>query len=135
MDKELNHAAYVKELHDPSENKYVNRRIMSFYHQLQTNAAEKRGLSAYDDKRYIKEDGIHAIAYGHRDITERVIDEDDADRDLEEAELDDFGDAVEEVAAPPVPETVEERRKRFYDYMFVAMGDEELAHMYSMLDD
>jgi len=30
----------------------------------------KTSLSAYDDKRYILDDGITSLAYGHRDIEE-----------------------------------------------------------------
>ena len=29
---------------------------------------EKRGLSAYDNKRYLLDDGVHTLAFGHRDI-------------------------------------------------------------------
>ena len=133
VDKEMNHAAFLKELNAPAENKYVNRRIMSFLHQLQTAAVEKRGLSAYDDKRFILEDGISTLAYGHHDITGDVVDEDDADRELAEADEDDFGED-ETPAAPLVPETPAERRKRLYDQMLADMGDEELARMYSELD-
>jgi hypothetical protein len=132
VNKQMDHAKYVKELNDSDENNYVNRRIQSFLHQLQTVAASKSGLSAYDDKRYIHDDGIHTTAYGHYKITEQVVDEDDADRELAEADEDDFGE--EEVAPAPVPETPAERRTRLYNEMFLAMGDEELARMYSELD-
>ena len=26
-----------------------------------------KGISAFDDKRYIFDDGIHTLAYGHKD--------------------------------------------------------------------
>ena len=31
-------------------------------------------MCAFDDKRYLLEDGIHSLAYGHRDIPARVVD-------------------------------------------------------------
>ena len=37
-------------------------------HRLYTLEVEKRGLSAYDNKRYLLEDGVHTLAFGHRDI-------------------------------------------------------------------
>ena len=33
------------------------------------------GLSAFDDKRFLLEDGIHTLAYGHKDITASVVDD------------------------------------------------------------
>ena len=130
---EMNHDAYVNELNHPAENKYVNRRITSFLHQLQTIVVNKRGLSAYDDKRYILDDGITTVAYGHYKIASEVIDEDDADRELAEADEDDFGED-EDTAPPPVPETAEERRIRQYNEFIGWGAGEELARAYSMLD-
>ena len=34
---------------------------------------EKRGLSAYDNKRYLLADGVHTLAFGHRDIPKGEI--------------------------------------------------------------
>ena len=36
--------------------------------RVYTLDVEKRGLSAYDNKRYLLEDGVHTLAFGHRDI-------------------------------------------------------------------
>ena len=50
------------------ENVSVNS-IRSDRHQLFTYNINKIGLSAYDDKRYICEDGIHTLAHGHYQIS------------------------------------------------------------------
>ena len=40
----------------------------NFAHQIYTVQGKKVSLSAFDDKRYILEDGVETLAYGHRDI-------------------------------------------------------------------
>ena len=39
--------------------------IQSEKHEIYTMNLHKVSLSAYDDKRYIKDDGISSYAYGH----------------------------------------------------------------------
>ena len=70
--KKLKHADYLAQLHRPTENLTINRRIGSKLHQLYTWESKKRGLCAYDDKRFLLEDGVQSLAFGHRDITARV---------------------------------------------------------------
>ena len=41
------------------------RTIRSFNHRLYSIVIQKRGLSAYDDKKYILDDGINTLSYGH----------------------------------------------------------------------
>ena len=43
-------------------------RIGSKNHNLGTYETNKRSLSCSDDKRYIPENGINALAYGHKAI-------------------------------------------------------------------
>ena len=38
---------------------------------------EKRGLSAYDNKRYLLADGVHTLAFGHRDIPAGAVEIDE----------------------------------------------------------
>ena len=45
--------------------------IRSFDHDIYTVNVTKVSLSAYDDKRYIQEDGITSYAYGHFRIAEK----------------------------------------------------------------
>jgi hypothetical protein len=42
--------------------------IRSQKHQLYTYSLNKVGLSCYDDKRYLLEDGISSYSYGHKNI-------------------------------------------------------------------
>ena len=43
--------------------------IRSDHHQLQTVTINKTSLSPFDDKRYLKEDGLTSLAYGHYAIS------------------------------------------------------------------
>ena len=60
------------EFMDTSINKKVIRhnmsRIKSFNHKMFAYESNKISLSAFDDKRYILDDGINTLAYGHKDI-------------------------------------------------------------------
>ena len=53
-------------------NKKVIRHIMkgikSFGHRMYTYESIRISLSAFDGKRYILDDGIHTLVYGHKDI-------------------------------------------------------------------
>ena len=42
--------------------------IRSFEHKIYSLSIRKRGLSAYDDKKYITYDGIRTLSYGHYKI-------------------------------------------------------------------
>ena len=70
--EKLRHQDFLRQLHEPEENYLPNRRIGSKLHKIFTYRAKKRGLCAYDDKRYIKENGIDTLAYGHRSLTART---------------------------------------------------------------
>ena len=41
------------------------RTIQSDHHQISSYQINKTSLSCYDDKRYILDDGITSLAYGH----------------------------------------------------------------------
>ena len=41
-------------------------------HKMYTQENNKISLSSFDDKRYIIEDGITTLAYGHKDIPKNV---------------------------------------------------------------
>ena len=61
-----------EELKDTHFNKKVIRHtvrgIKSKKHELVTHESNKTSLSDFDDKRYILDDGINALPYGHKDI-------------------------------------------------------------------
>jgi len=46
-------------------------------HRVTTRKMWKVCLSCIDDKRYLLEDAVHSLAYGHRDIPIDVDDDDD----------------------------------------------------------
>ena len=45
--------------------------VESCMHKMYTYESNKKYLSVYDDKRHIKDDGIHNLPYGHKDIPTR----------------------------------------------------------------
>ena len=44
------------------------RRIQSKKHKIGTYKIDKISLSCFDDKRFVLDDGIHTLAYFHKDI-------------------------------------------------------------------
>ena len=44
------------------------RRIQSKKHKIGTYEIDKISLSCFDDKRFVLNDGIHTLAYFHKDI-------------------------------------------------------------------
>ena len=44
------------------------RRIQSKKHKMGTYETSKISLSCFDDKRFVLNDGIHTLAYFHKDI-------------------------------------------------------------------
>ena len=43
------------------------KRIQAKKHKLGTYEIDKISLSCFDDKRYVSDDGIHTLAYFHKD--------------------------------------------------------------------
>ena len=74
--RDLKHEEYKKQLDLPSENYITNRRLGSKLHKIYAVAIEKRGLCSFDDKRFILDDRIHTLAYGHKDITKEIVTDD-----------------------------------------------------------
>lgn len=62
---------FLDQLEHPHENYVQNKRIGSKLHKLYTLDITKRGLCAYDDKRFLCEDGINSLAFGHYAITQQ----------------------------------------------------------------
>ena len=61
----LKHELYERMLHESMAMMASGRRIGSRNHQLYTLKILKVALSAYDDKRYVLEDGTTTLAHGH----------------------------------------------------------------------
>lgn len=66
----LTFQAYKDVLHSRKITQASVNKIQSKNHQLYTQNQNRIALSPYDDKRYVLNDGIHTLAYGHYRIGE-----------------------------------------------------------------
>lgn len=64
-EQELKHEMYKNSLFNEKIQMTSMNQIRSINHNLYTVELHKIGLSPYDDKRFVLEDGIHTLAYGH----------------------------------------------------------------------
>ena len=65
IQKDIKHEMYRNILETGGKQRHEMPVIRSIKHQLYTTLINKVSLSAYDDKRYIHENGISSYAYGH----------------------------------------------------------------------
>ena len=65
--KEIKHQNYKEALFGLRTFKHGMNRLRSKGHQIFGEYLTKTTLSPFDSKRWIKEDGIHTLAYGHKD--------------------------------------------------------------------
>ena len=70
--KEIKHNNYLEILQNKTRNRYKMNTIRSKNHILNTYEVNKIGLSCFDDKRYILDDGITTLAYGHYKIPSMI---------------------------------------------------------------
>ena len=73
--KKMTHEDYRQVLKDSSTNTATFRAIRSVHHINQTLELKKRALSAFDDKKYILDNGVETLSYGHYKISDEVIPE------------------------------------------------------------
>ena len=70
--KGVNIATEFNEFKDTLFNKKIirhkMRRIQGKNHKMGTYEMNKISLSVFDDKRFVSNDGIHTLAYFHKDI-------------------------------------------------------------------
>ena len=66
--RELGFEEYKATVFDQSSITKEMYSIRSFKHELYTIATNKVALNAYCNKRYWHDDGVHAYAYGHKNI-------------------------------------------------------------------
>ena len=64
--KEIVHQNYLDCLFNKDIMKHKMNTIRSDYHNISSYQINKTSLSCYDDKRYILDDGINTLAYGHK---------------------------------------------------------------------
>ena len=65
------HQEYVDVLFGKKVARHKMKRIQSKSHNIGTYELNKISLSCFDDKRYILDDGINTLAYGHKDIVKQ----------------------------------------------------------------
>ena len=63
--KDISHQDYVDCLFEERKFMHTMQTIRSFKHQLYTIKQNKVSLSPYDDKRYLLDDGVSSLPYGH----------------------------------------------------------------------
>ena len=68
--KDIKHDMYRETLANSSQKRYLMNVIRSQKHEMYTKQINKISLSAYDDKRYLLDDGITSYVYGHYKIME-----------------------------------------------------------------
>ena len=69
----LRHKHYRDVLDNLSTVRVKKNVIKSKGHQIGTYHQNKAALTAFDTKRWIKDDGVHTLAYGHCDIDTQDI--------------------------------------------------------------
>ena len=63
--KDISHSYYLDCLQSNQIMRHKMNTIRSDHHQISSYQINKTSLSCYDDKRYILDDGITSLAYGH----------------------------------------------------------------------
>ena len=68
VEKDISHEDYKNTLFLGRQMNHPVIQFRNMGHQIYTVEGNKVSLSAFDDKRYILENGVDSLAYGHRDI-------------------------------------------------------------------
>ena len=68
IDKKLHYDMYEESLLQQKVYKSDYNGILSVNHEIGTYSMNKISISAYEDKRCYKQDGINSYAYGHYNI-------------------------------------------------------------------
>ena len=66
----LKQKKYIDVLFNKKILRHTMKRILSERHNIGSYVISKISLSYYDDKRFILNDGINSLAYGHKNIIE-----------------------------------------------------------------
>jgi hypothetical protein len=61
----LRHAEYLSALKEEKQSTVTMQQIRSYNHEIYSIQLTKTGLSPYDDKRYVLDDKVSTLAYGH----------------------------------------------------------------------
>jgi len=71
--KHIRHQAFLKTLRSKKCTSAEFRAFRADNHVIKTVQISKICLSAFDDKRYILNDGMHSLAYGHHSLRSRLV--------------------------------------------------------------
>ena len=71
--KNISHDDFMGVLKNQNATTCINRSIRSFNRTLYSIEVKKRSLFAYDDKKFILENGIDTLSYGHHSIDQYKI--------------------------------------------------------------
>ena len=71
VEKKITHADYLRTLEDQTRSFAEMRTIRSEKHQVKSYTINKIGLSCYDDKRFILDDGKTTLAFGNKKATKQ----------------------------------------------------------------
>lgn len=66
--KQIRHEQYKQALFDKKTFRHEMNILRSEHHEIYGMKINKVSLSPFDSKRWITEDGINTLAYGHKDI-------------------------------------------------------------------
>ena len=66
--KEIRHEQYKEALFERRQFLHGMNMILSEGHEVYSMHVNKVSLSPFDTKRWIADDGVHTLAYGHKDI-------------------------------------------------------------------
>ena len=72
--KRIRHQDYVEALNNSESTRHNMRTLRNELHQMYTIELSKISLSVFDDKRYILNNGIDSLPYGHYKIAEQETD-------------------------------------------------------------
>ena len=58
------------------------KKIQSKKHKTGTYEINKISLSCFDDKRFVLDDGIHTLAYFHKDLKKQILTDDHKEKEI-----------------------------------------------------
>ncbi|GBO36495.1 hypothetical protein AVEN_215919-1 [Araneus ventricosus] len=68
VERNIRHEDYRRCREELKSTREIQHRIQSENHKLKTVKVNKIALCAFDDKRYLLDDNVHTLAYGHYKI-------------------------------------------------------------------
>ena len=73
VNRKLIHSEFVDVLFDEKVVRHCMKRILAKRNKIGTYDIRKISLSCFDDKRYVLNDGVNSLAYGHVRIARSFV--------------------------------------------------------------